>query len=111
MKITIDKQEIEVTNPELNLIEIAKQNDIAIPSPCYNHNQKFGCCNACAIEIDGEIKYACCTKPVEGMKIIFKRDDLAELRKQRMLEYKKNIKKNVKMPCFGGECSCKSNCC
>lgn len=39
------------------------------------------------ILIDGEKKYACCTKPEDGMNIIFKRADLDVIRKKRIKQY------------------------
>ncbi len=46
------------------------------------------------IEIDGLQKFACGTKPVDGMKIIYQREDLASLRKERLKEYAQRVKNN-----------------
>ena len=99
MKITIDNREIEVTDATLNIVEIAKENGITIPAPCFNLKMKFGCCSSCIIEIEGMQKYACCTKPTDGMNIIFKREDLKNLRKEKMKLYSYNKKHGTIGPC------------
>jgi NADH dehydrogenase/NADH:ubiquinone oxidoreductase subunit G len=110
MKITIDNSEIEVKNTSKNIVQIAKENGITIPAPCLNVDRKFGCCTACIIEVDGKQKYACCTKPEDNMKIIFERNDLKELRKQRMKSYSISKQNGFILPC---DCSTDSNndCC
>ena len=119
MLISIDEKSIDVTDQNLNIVQIAKTNGIIIPSPCFNTNRIHGCCNACIIEIEGSIHYACCTKPTDGMKIIFKRDDLNALRREKIKEYSFNKKNNIKSACCGSEdisesscdCGCDSGCC
>lgn len=111
MKIKIDGKEIIVKDPSKNIVEIADENGIKITAPCFRSEKKYGCCNACVIEADGAQKYACGTRPAEGMNIIYQRDDLAQLRKERREKYAKGIKsgdyKANSCSCGGASgCSC-----
>ena len=110
MQIQIDNKTITVSNSNLNIVQIAKQAGITIPAPCFNTNMEFGCCNVCAIEIDGTIQYACCTKPQNGMQIIFKRDDLNTLRRMRIKEYAYNKQHNINNDTCCSDSSCETDC-
>ncbi len=94
MIIKIDEKEILVSNPNKNIVEIGDENGITITAPCFRSKKKHGCCNACVIEIDGIQKYACGTKPQDGMNIIYNRDDLANIRKERLEKYAQAAKNN-----------------
>lgn len=94
MKITIDGKEIKVTDPRKNIVEIADENGISIAAPCFRNKRKQGCCKACVIEVKGTKKYACCTRPYDGMEIVYNREDLASIRKERIKEYTLAIKTN-----------------
>ncbi|MCF7793078.1 MAG: hypothetical protein K9N09_10785 [Candidatus Cloacimonetes bacterium] len=117
MQITIDKKEVTVTDSNLNLVQIAKENGITIPAPCFLAGRPFGCCQVCAIEINNAIQYACCTKPQAGMEIIVNRDDLNELRKLRMQKYQADIQQGTVEECncsssaSSGKCGCGEGCC
>ncbi len=106
MHIMIDGNEVEINKGDENIIDVAARERIGIPAPCYNAGRKDGCCNACVIEIDGENKFACATKPQAGMNIIVNREDLIQLRKERIKEYQEN--KNQGCGC---ECSTNTGCC
>ncbi len=110
MQIQIDDRIVKVSNTNLNIVQIAKENGIIIPAPCFNTSREFGCCNACAIEIDKVIQYACCTKPQDGMKIIFKRDDLDTIRRVRIKEYAFNKQHNIKNDTCCSDSSSGSDC-
>ena len=110
MQIQIDDIIINVSNPNLNIVQIAKESGIIIPAPCFNTNREFGCCNACAIEIDKAIQYACCTKPQDGMKIIFNRDDLNQLRHERIKVYTYNKQHSIKNDACCSDSSCGTDC-
>lgn len=99
--VTIDGIEVDITDPDKNIVEIAKEVNVSIPAPCYHAKKRYGCCKVCLIELDGEQAYACNTKPVDGMNIIVKRDDLNAIRKERLLAYKEN--KDNGTP---GKCGC-----
>jgi len=92
MKIKVDGKDIIVTDTNKNIVEIAEANGITITAPCFRNKKKNGCCKACVIEIDGIQKYACGTKPQDGMNITYKRDDLTILRKERLEKYAQAIK-------------------
>ena len=47
----------------------------------------FGLSTVPMVEIDGKQKFACGTEPEDGMNVTVSRDDLNDLRKQRMVEY------------------------
>lgn len=117
MQIKIDEKEIAVTDPSLNIVQIAKENGITIPAPCFLAGRPHGCCQVCAIEIDNTIQYACCTKPQGGMEIVVNRYDLNELRKLRMKEYKLNIQRSTVNECgystsnSSKSCNCGEGCC
>lgn len=94
MKIKIDEKEIFVADPSKNIVEIGEENGITITAPCFRNRRKQGCCNGCVIEVDGIQKYACGTKPQDGMNITYDRDELTSIRKQRIEKYAQAIKNN-----------------
>jgi len=106
--VTIDEQVIRVIPSDKNIVDVADRAKIGIPAPCYRAKQRKGCCKGCVVDIDGEQKFACCTFPENGMNIVVNRADLKAIRKQRLLEYKENIKNGT--PC-GCSTSGSGNCC
>lgn len=94
MRIKIDEKEITVSDPNKNIVEIGDENGISITAPCFRNRKKHGCCSACVVEVDGEQKYACATKPQDGMSIVYNREDLAKLRRDRLKKYTDAIKNN-----------------
>ena len=94
MIIKIDEKEILVSDPNKNIVEIGDENGIIITAPCFRSKEKHGCCKSCVIEIDGIQKYACGTKPQDGMNVIYNRDDLADIRKERLRKYAQAVKNN-----------------
>ena len=125
MIIKIDEKEILVSDANKNIVEIGDENGITIIAPCFRNKRKHGCCNACVIEIDGIQNYACGIKPQDGMNIVYNRDDLANIRKERLEKYAQALKNNdtSKNTCCGTApqnptkntssccCSGKSSCC
>ncbi|MBK5243272.1 2Fe-2S iron-sulfur cluster-binding protein [Clostridium sp.] len=120
MKIKIDEKEIIVKDTTKNIVEIAEDNGITITAPCFRNKKKNGCCNVCVIEIDGVQKYACGTKPQDGMNIVYNRDDLILLRKERLEKFSQAIKSGdtSNNKCGGidpnkqsSSCSCSGSCC
>jgi len=87
MKINIDKIEIEFSSEDKNIIDVAGKANINIPGICYRSKTNKGCCQVCIIEINNKIMYACGTKPVDGMNIVFDREDLNKIRKDRIKKY------------------------
>ena len=120
MKIQIDNREINVSDNNKNIVEVAKDNGIGIVAPCFNDGRKNGCCKACIIEIKGKKHFACGTKPTEGMEVIYNRNDLKVERKTAIEKYLENIKQgnqdessccgtdeiNEESSCCSGESSC-----
>jgi len=107
--ISIDGKHIEVNPDDKNIVDVATRAKIGIPAPCYRNDRKNGCCNACVVDINGEQKFACSTPPADGMEIIVNREDLKDIRKQRLLDYA--IGKTTESSCG---CSCSTNssdCC
>jgi len=115
MKITIDSKEIEIFGDDKNIVDVADRAKIGIPAPCYKDGRKKGCCKACLIEINGKKEYACSTKPIDGIDIIFKRKDLAQIRKERLLAYRDSqfrSTQDCECNCSGNNCgSGKTKCC
>jgi NADH dehydrogenase/NADH:ubiquinone oxidoreductase subunit G len=108
MKITIDGYSIEIIPADRNLVDVADRAGIGIPAPCYRSRINTGCCQICAVEVDGSLEYACCTAPKDGMQVAVRRPDLMELRKQRAADYLEGDKRGN--PCDCG-CSGGSSCC
>ena len=111
MNITFDGEIIKVADASKNIVDIAKGIGTTIIAPCYRNNKKFGCCNACIILVNDKIKYACSTKPADGMVIVYDREDLANQRKKKLNEYTdliKSGKENTAVCCGSDE---GSSCC
>lgn len=108
MKVTFDGKVVEFFEEDRNIVEVADRAKVKIMAPCLRAERKKGCCKACVVEIDGERKYACATKPVDGMNIIMDREDLKQARKKRLKAYRENQEN----PCGGFSCDCSSfDCC
>lgn len=106
MSIIIDGREIEVDSADKNIVDVATRAKISIPAPCYRNNRANGCCNACVVEIDGKEEYACVVSPKDGMSVTIDRDDLKELRKERLKIYQEAVKSGEKLECnCGDDCS------
>lgn len=119
MKITLDGKECMVLDSSKNLVEVAKENGVFISAPCHYKNQEYGCCNGCIILVDGKEARACETKPVNGMEIIYDRDDLMTIRTRNLVKYaaKKETAEKVKAAkaekkgcCGGGSCGDSCSC-
>ena len=110
MTITIDGQVIELLDDDNNIVDVADRAKIGIPALCYRTKKSKGCCHSCVVEIDGKNEYACGTKPQAGMTVIVKRDDLDELRKERIKKYKEGIQTSENQCCCGGT-DRKTDCC
>lgn len=89
MKITIDGNQVEISSDDKNIVDVTDRLKIALSHLCFSSNRNEGCCQGCVVEIDGENKYACVTKPIDGMAIIVNRDDLNRIRKENVKEYQK----------------------
>jgi len=97
--IQIDGKKVRVSDASKNIVQIAKEAGIPIPAPCFYAKKKNGCCNGCVVEIENEQHFACGTRAKENMNVIVNREDLIQLRKERLLEYKKRIKNGNPQKC------------
>lgn len=91
MKIRIDGVEIPVLDENKNIVEVAEESGIAIVAPCFRSKRKGGCCKACLIEVNGEKKYACATKPIDGMNIVYNTLKLQRERDVAIKKYVENV--------------------
>lgn len=80
--IKIDGKEIK-TEPGRNLVTVAKENDIFIPSLCYYEHidPPLGTCRVCTCNVDGYPRPACTTKTAEGMDVVLNTPELLDTRK------------------------------
>jgi predicted molibdopterin-dependent oxidoreductase YjgC len=110
MIIKMDDQEIEVSDSNKNIVEIADENGIGIPAPCFRQKKRIGCCKGCAITVNSVLEYACGIKPKEGMIIEVHTKKMIELRKRNILKYNEMLKQVSGSSC-GSSCACDSKCC
>jgi NADH-quinone oxidoreductase subunit G len=87
MAIVIDGVTLEIGPEDTCIIDVAARAGIGIPSPCYRAERSDGCCQVCVVEIDGRQAYACCSAPIDGMRVVVDREDLKILRRERLREY------------------------
>lgn len=92
MEIIIDSKKIICSDSSKNLVQIGEENGLSFIAPCFRNKKKYGCCYVCIVEVNGEHKYACITKPSEGMLITYNREDLSSIRKERLQKYADAIK-------------------
>jgi coenzyme F420-reducing hydrogenase gamma subunit/ferredoxin len=80
--ITIDDKQIE-TEPGRNLVQVANENGIFIPSLCYFENIEppLGTCRVCTCKINGVAGPACTETVKEGMVVEATTPELTDARK------------------------------
>ncbi len=84
--ITINGKEVLVSNED-NLIKVAKENGIDIPSLCFLEDcGSVGQCGVCLVEIEGQddLVKACCIIPEDGMVINTNTERVQEAVKTRI---------------------------
>lgn len=104
MDIKIDGIKLSMTDGFNNIVDLAKANGIGIPAPCYLNNRKFGCCNGCAVRVNGELKYACTSRPLDNSDIEINTPDLIDIRRENLALYAEAIKSGRKLECNCGDC-------
>lgn len=75
-RINIDGKEITAL-PGQTILEAARENDIYIPSLCYDERMEvYGACGICVVEVEGNPKLlkACATEVAPGMVVHTKTD-------------------------------------
>ena len=104
--ITINGNKVLVSNED-NLIKIAKENGIDIPSLCFLEDcGSVGQCGVCLVEIEGqdELEKACCLVPRDGMVINTNTERVQEAIKTRV----SNLLDKHEFKC--GPCKRRENC-
>jgi formate dehydrogenase alpha subunit len=83
VKLYIDDKEIEAAAGS-NLLQVAKENGIAIPNLCYHKKlSPTGACRLCLVKIEGQngLITSCSTEVKEGMKVTAFDQELEETRR------------------------------
>ncbi|MBT8191570.1 MAG: 2Fe-2S iron-sulfur cluster binding domain-containing protein [Saprospiraceae bacterium] len=80
--IKIDGKEIK-TKAGMNLVDVASENGIFIPSLCYykHIDPPLGTCRVCTCKVEGHDRPSCTTKTFDGMNVQVNTEDLLDLRK------------------------------
>ena len=84
MKIIIDGNEVEAEGKK-TILEVARENDIFIPSLCdYPQLAPFTGCRLCIVEIKGQKGFppSCGTLVEEGMEVKTKTPKIQKLRRE-----------------------------
>lgn len=82
IQITIDGQEIDAYEGQL-LIDVARHNNIYIPTLCYFHNihPPAASCRVCTVKINGRFEAGCTCKVTNGMRIEVDSAEIHDLRR------------------------------
>ncbi|HQU60197.1 MAG TPA: 2Fe-2S iron-sulfur cluster-binding protein [Saprospiraceae bacterium] len=82
VKIKIDGKEIQAEEGK-NLVKVAKENGIFIPSLCYYEHidPPLGTCRVCTCELNGKAVPACMQKVKQGMDVKVNTPELTDVRK------------------------------
>jgi bidirectional [NiFe] hydrogenase diaphorase subunit len=81
--LKIDDRDVSAREDE-TIIEVARQNDIRIPSLCYLEGLSiWGACRLCMVEVKGQSRLlaACSTHATEGMEVFTNTDRLKRYRR------------------------------
>lgn len=97
--MSIDGQTTVIQANETNLVELASRVGIRIPAPCLKNKRKHGCCKACLVEVDGAQTYACSSKPKPNSEVIVEREDLKQIRKDSIRDFKHNVRLGTTQAC------------
>lgn len=87
MKVTIDGIEVDILQEDSCLIDVTDRAGIHLSAPCFRQKLQNICCQSCLVEINGSLAYACATVPEGGMDIKVKREDLYQLRLERLKKF------------------------
>ncbi len=93
----------EVTGvPGQTILEVARENDIFIPTLCYDERTKiYGACGICVCEVEGNPKLvkACATEIAPGMVVNTRTDRVIESRKTNLELLLSNHTGDCRPPC------------
>ena len=110
-RINIDGKEITAL-PGQTILEAARENDIYIPSLCYDERMEvYGACGICVVEVEGNPKLlkACATEVAPGMVVHTKTDRVRESRKTNLELLLSNHVGDCRPPC-AKECPAQTDC-
>lgn len=84
-RISLNGRQVRI-NGEKNLLELARNNGIEIPSFCYHSELSvFGACRMCLVEIEGRgLQASCSLAPEDGMVVRTNTDRTRKIRKMIM---------------------------
>ena len=100
-RLNIDGIEVEGV-PGQTILEVARENDIHIPTLCYDERTKiYGSCGLCMVEVEGNPKLckACATEIGENMVVFTNTDRVLESRKTNLELLISNHVGDCKAPC------------
>lgn len=100
-RINIDGREV-TGFPGQTILEIAKENEIFIPTLCYDERTNiYGSCGLCVVEVEGNPKLckACATQISDGMVIMTNTDRVIESRKTNLELLLSNHVGDCRPPC------------
>lgn len=93
--ITINDQEY-LCHPNQSVLEVSKAHDYYIPHICFHGDLgPIQSCDTCMVEVNGELKRACATTTVPGMKV----DSISPKAKEAQMEAMQRILKNHELYC------------
>ena len=101
MQITINNIKTEVQDNE-TILEVARRSGFEIPSLCYSKDAKHkSSCMVCAVKnmVNGQIIPSCTTKPVEGMQIDTKSDEVEHVRTMSLNLLLSDHRADCEAPC------------
>ena len=88
--------------PGQTILEVAKENDIVIPTLCYDERTEiYGACGLCVVEVEGNPKLckACATQIAPNMVVRTKTDRVIESRKTNLELLLSNHRGDCRPPC------------
>ncbi|NME68843.1 2Fe-2S iron-sulfur cluster-binding protein [Flammeovirga aprica] len=89
--LMIDEEKVDISDKDKTLVDTIRRCKKSITAPCYKTMRKFGTCNSCLVEIDGEKKLACGNSPEPNQCITLNRNDLTQERKKKVVAFKKHV--------------------
>lgn len=100
-RLNIDGKEV-FGLPGQTILEVAKENDIFIPTLCYDERTKiYGACGICVVEVEGNPKLckACATEISPNMIVMTDTDRVIESRKTNLELILSNHNGDCRPPC------------
>lgn len=110
-RLNIDGKEV-TGFPGQTILEVARENDIFIPTLCYDERTKiYGSCGLCMCEVEGNPKLckACATEIAPGMVISTKTERVIESRKTNLELLLSNHVGDCRPPCVKA-CPAETDC-